>query len=103
MNTSSWRCCWLLLFLFGSGAHSLAQEEKPPVDLPPIAATVNDDPVYVGEVNSALNAVSQNRQPNPKGLPSVKAELLRQIINRRLAEQALRREGGYVKDSDVDK
>ncbi len=103
MNMSSWRPCWLVLILLGTIDHASGEEEKAPVELPPIAATLDDDPVYVGEITAALSAVSQNRQPNPKGLPTAKADLLRQILNRRLAERTFRREGGYIKDSDIDK
>jgi len=103
MNMSTLRSCCLFVFLLAPSARAVAQEEKSSAALPPVAATVNGDPVFVGEVTAALSSVAQSRQQNPQGLVSAKADVLRQIINRRLAEQAFRREGGYIKDSDIDK
>jgi parvulin-like peptidyl-prolyl isomerase len=70
---------------------------------PPVAATVNDEPVYVAEVDALLQKLLKGRRPDAKGLASTRAEVLKQLVNQHLAMQMLRREGGYVNDSDVNK
>jgi parvulin-like peptidyl-prolyl isomerase len=88
-----------------AGARSLsAQDDKAAKSpAPVVAATINGEPVYVGEVDAAMSDVTKRRQINPQGIDHARAGLLRQIIMRRLAELALERDETYVNPSMVDK
>ena len=85
-----------------SGDRTLAAEDpaaKP--DAPVIAAIVNGDPIYVAEVESIL-AKARGGRGGWRPTPAMQAETLRQIVNQRVAEDALNRDEAYVKKSEVD-
>lgn len=83
------------------GAAAPAQDEKPAAT-PPVAAIVNGEPIYVSEVNRLLQRASEAGVLN-SGVPSrAVAGMLKQMIHRRLALQALKRQGGYVTDDEVN-
>ncbi len=92
-------CCALTV----SGlAWSEDQDPKPPAPLP-IAATVNGEPIYVAEVEASMAAVAKRRQLTSKALEKTKAEVLRQLIHKRMVAIALKREGTYASDAAVEK
>ncbi len=74
-----------------------------PVSQTAVAATVGQTPIYVGEVERQLQRVLSRRQVAQKLLPSAKAEILRELVNRRLVEHYLLRAGKVVTKQDVDK
>ena len=80
-------------------------EQSPAQSGPPleIAATVNGEPIYVGEIDTTLDMMAKSRQPTTKSRAQTQAEVLRQIVNRRLAEIALRRDDAYVTQAQIDK
>jgi parvulin-like peptidyl-prolyl isomerase len=78
-----------------------AQEKAP--DPPQVAVTIDGDPIYVSEVEVMLSNLQKNRQVSPQAAPIARAELLNQLISRRLAERVLRRDEAYVKTEDVEK
>src|SRR5437016_3701476 len=82
------------------GAH--AQDAKK-AEEPPVAAVVNGDPLYVAEVDGALALTAKRRHATPNMQASAKAEMLRQLIDRRLVEVAIKRDGGYVQDAEIEK
>ena len=90
----------IALWLAVAGAAG-AQEKAP--DPPQVAATIDGDPIYVSEVGVMLSNLQKNRQVSPQTAPIAMAELLNQLISRRLAERVLRRDEAYVKNEDVEK
>lgn len=69
----------------------------------PVAATVDGDPIYLGEVEAMYNTLTGNRpKQGPAGMAG-RAEALQQLIMRRLAEKALMRDSVYVTQAEVDK
>jgi parvulin-like peptidyl-prolyl isomerase len=58
-----------------------------------VAATVNDEPISSGEVRTGMQVVLQGRQVAPATVPLVEAEVLAQLIDRRLVEGRLRKAG----------
>jgi parvulin-like peptidyl-prolyl isomerase len=89
-------CCLTTL------ANIAGAQEKPPEPLQ-VAATVDGDPIYVSEISVMLSNMQKSRQINPQTAPVVMAELLNQLVSRRLAERVLRRDEAYVKAEDVEK
>jgi len=70
----------------------------------PIAATVNGDPVYVSEIDALLGRVAQiGGGKNTKESAKSRADALKQLVNRRLAAQALTAEGGYYTEPEIEK
>ncbi len=94
----------LLSFSLLASTASLAQEapEEEP-EGPAVAAVVNGDPVYVGEVDAGVTDTLKLRQLNREGLEHARADMLRDIISKRLIEQALEKQGGYVDSAAIDK
>jgi parvulin-like peptidyl-prolyl isomerase len=82
---------------------SLARAQEKASEPPQVAATIDGDPIYVNEVDALLSTLQKNRQVSPQTTPIARAELLNQIISRRLAERVLRRDEAYVKNEDVEK
>jgi peptidyl-prolyl cis-trans isomerase C len=76
-----------------------AQESPKAAKTPPIAATINGQPIYVAQVNALLNAANMARNKTPRN----QADVLKQIIKRILATQAIEREGGYFTKEEIDK
>ena len=89
-----WLACW-----------SLAKDAPAPVGGAefPIAATVNGDPVYVGEVEAMALKLSNGAKMTGNSAIYRKADALRQLITRRLGEAVLTRDEQYVKKAEVDK
>jgi peptidyl-prolyl cis-trans isomerase C len=72
-------------------------------ETPPIAATVNGDPIYLGEVEAMYNTLTGNRPKQGSAGMLGRADALQQLIMRRLAEKALTRDSVYVTQGEVDK
>jgi peptidyl-prolyl cis-trans isomerase C len=100
MSTFSKRASLAVVFCLTVVGLAGGQEKAP--DPPQVAATIDGDPIYVSEVAVMLSNMQKNRQVSPQTAPLVMAELLNQVISRRLAERVLRRDD-YVKDEDVEK
>ena len=92
---------WLAL----SAAGAATAQEKPaePADGPQVAATVDGDPIYVSEVDGVLSTLQKTRQVSMQATPIARAELLNNLISRRLAERILRRDEAFVKEEEVAK
>ncbi len=103
MKQASKRSLILVAIVLCGWTPALAQQKSPPaLPKPQVAATVNGDPVYVGEVvNAKLNDMIKVRRAERLQPEIAMAELLRDVINKRLVEQAITREGG-VDDAAVE-
>ena len=107
MNGSFWRnggrvglvCCVLA---FAGPAWSEDESENPAAALP-VAATVNGEPIYVAEVEVNMASIAKRRQLTAKAMDKTKAEILRQLIHKRLVVITLKREGTYASDAAVKK
>jgi parvulin-like peptidyl-prolyl isomerase len=86
-----------------AGGGWLMAADEPKSNTPPIAATVNGQPVFVAQVNALLRAANQSRGGRVEQNPKTQAEVLRQLIKRALATQAIEREGGYFTDEELAK
>ncbi len=88
-----------LLFSFVALAWSLSvpgaalAQEAPsqPADLPPVAAYVNGQPIFVSEMESRYQEIAQKRRLNTERAARTRAEILKQLVNRRLALTELRK------------
>ncbi len=101
------RCCAALALacsLWAAGRLALAEEEqaKEPA-LPPVSAMVNGEPVFVAEVEASLQKIAKPRNIAPQAMTKARAEVLRQLINQHLALAALKRDGSYFTESEIDK
>ncbi len=86
-------------------AAGLWAQEKPAAkaETPPVAATVNGESIYIGEIEAGMTDILKLRQVNREGIEHARAGMLRDIINKRLIEQALDKEGSYIERSVVEK
>lgn len=78
------------------------KKSEPPADSPPIAAVVNGEPLYLAELESKYASVAKERGLDTARTQRSKAEMLDQLINRRLATQALERVGKLVTDKEME-
>lgn len=98
-------CAAVLLLLAAGGAGAQEKQdkdEKPTAESPPVAALVNGEPIYVAELNANYESIAKERQLGAARANRSKAELLTQLINRRLATQALERSGTLVSAKELD-
>ncbi len=70
---------------------------------PPVAATVNGNPVFVAEMGAVLQQVKQVQGAVAAQSAQTQAELLKQLVQRRLVVDLLTREGGYYTEEEVQK
>ena len=104
MSNCSLRAVLALAACLIAPGRAIAQEKKDDsAEGPQVVATIDGDPIYASEIDVMLSNLQKNRQVNPQSAPFVRAELLNQVINRRLAERVLRRDEAYVKDADIEK
>ncbi len=90
-------CVCHLLLLAGE---TLAQ--TPSAASQEVAAIVDDDPIYTAEVTRLLNKVAQGHDVNPAASPLLKAQILEEIINRRLVLAYARRTGSAPTPEEID-
>lgn len=94
-----------LAVLTSATANSSAQlpgaEDSYAKRLGPIVATVGDEPIYGNEVNATLAATLRGRRIARDSLPRLRAEVLEQIVKRRLVAGFLRRDEAGVGDEQV--
>ncbi|MGA2799382.1 MAG: SurA N-terminal domain-containing protein, partial [Thermoguttaceae bacterium] len=88
--------CRLLLV----ASEALAQKQSATVQ--EVVATVDDDPIYSAEVTRLLNKVARGHDVNPVVSPLMKAQILEEIVNRRLVLAYARRTGCAPKTEEID-
>ncbi|MGA2062275.1 MAG: peptidylprolyl isomerase [Thermoguttaceae bacterium] len=88
--------CHLLLV----AGETLAQKQSAVVQ--EVAATVDDEPIYAAEVTRLLNRVVRGHEVNPAVSPLMKAQILEEIVDRRLVLAYARRTGCAPKTEDID-
>jgi parvulin-like peptidyl-prolyl isomerase len=71
-------------------------------DLPPVAVYVNGEPIFVAELLHNYENIAEARQLSEGRADRSKAELLDQLINRRLAIQAIERIGTLVSGQELN-
>jgi parvulin-like peptidyl-prolyl isomerase len=94
--------CLLNLAVLALGQDEPNDEPDPKAD-PLVVATVNGDPVYIGEIEAGYAELSKLRGATSGGPDYTKAKLLRDTINKRLVEQAMERDGSYVDQAQVNR
>ncbi len=70
--------------------------------LPPVAATVNGDPIFVAEVESGVQIVQNTGRVRKVKPEDLSAEVLSQLIDRRLASRAIEREATLFKEGEIE-
>lgn len=70
---------------------------------PPVTALVNGDPIYVAELEANYQAMASRWRLDAARADRSKAELLDQLVNRRLVLLALERAGNFVDPGELDK
>lgn len=93
-------CAFGMAFGLVTAGALLAADEK---TAPAVAATVNGEPIYVAEVNVLVRKMVQTGNANAAIPAATSADMLKQIINRRLAAQAMKREGGFFTEEEIKK
>jgi peptidyl-prolyl cis-trans isomerase C len=68
-----------------------------------VVATVGDEPIEAGEVNRRLDAVTRGKKIAPDALPVVQAQVLSEIVDRRLILAYARRTQSGAAAGEVDK
>jgi parvulin-like peptidyl-prolyl isomerase len=82
---------------------SAAAEGPAPRGIEIVAATVGHEPIYAQEIEPLLRKVTGSRQVAPSALPLLKAQLLEEVVNRRLVLAYASREEGDSLRAEVDK
>ena len=81
-----------------------AQEKAaapPDPNAPPVAVLVNNDPIYVAELEASFAAMNRRQRIEPSQAARVRAELLESLVNRRLVVQALERDAKLVEPREI--
>src|SRR3989304_5337455 len=88
--------CHLLLI----ACETLAQ--KPSADMQEVVAAIDDEPIYESDVIRLLNKVTRGHDVNPAASPLLQAQILEEIIDRRLVLAYARRMGTTPTPEEVD-
>jgi parvulin-like peptidyl-prolyl isomerase len=67
-----------------------------------VAATVNGDPILVGEVKFAINTTLQQLGPSAVAVPAMEAQVLNQLIDQRLIESFLKNAGKAPTPEEIE-
>ena len=90
---------WLFSFLL-IDTPGLAQ---PVPTEPAVAATVGDDPIEVVEAQQMMDLIFRNKKPTGDMLPMAQAQVLEEIVNRRLVLAYTHREGDAPSAAELAK
>jgi parvulin-like peptidyl-prolyl isomerase len=102
MHQAPARTVGIAVLLLAACAGAQDKATKPAPGAPPIAAIVNGEPIYVAELEISYQSITRQRELDPARVDRSKAELLDQLINRRLVTQALERQGTLVSPKELD-
>ena len=80
-----------------------AKEAAAALPQPPVAATVNGEPIYVAEAQAYFSRIAQKRRLPLQGQEKNKAEVLKQLVQQRLVAKALQRDGNDVDEKAIQK
>jgi len=84
-------------------AAELAAEGLSRLEPAAVVATVGDEPIEAGEVNRRLDAVTRGKKIAPETLPVAQAQVLSEIVDRRLILAYARRTQSGAAAEEVDK
>ena len=90
----------LLGWRAGASAQPAARDQPP--GKPVVLATVDGQPVYAGEVAALLVAIPRSDKLPPRQRARVEAQLLEQLIDRRLVVRYLRRHDQAISQHHID-
>jgi len=90
--------CAAVGLVAGAAAQGLSRLEPAAV-----VATVGDEPIEAGEVNRRLDAVTRGKKIAPDALPVVQAQVLSEIVDRRLILAYARRTQSGATAGEVEK
>jgi parvulin-like peptidyl-prolyl isomerase len=67
----------------------------------PVAVLVNDEPIYVAELEASFAAMNRRQRVEPAQAARLRAELLESLVHRRLVVQALQRDPKLVEPKEI--
>ncbi len=80
-----------------------AEPAPEPRPLPPVAATVDGEPIFVSEIEATYQYMQRSGSIRGSRPEDVKAALLSQLVDQRLAQHALARDPTLIKEGEVEK
>jgi parvulin-like peptidyl-prolyl isomerase len=84
-------------------SHAASQDPiAPAADLPPVAATVDGDPIFVVEMDSTIEQMQKDGRMPRGDINVVKAALLTQLVDRRLVVHQLARDESLIKAGEIE-
>jgi peptidyl-prolyl cis-trans isomerase C len=69
---------------------------------PPVAALVDGNPIYVAEINQAVEQATKSAKLSPNEIELAKAQVLESLIDRRLAALALLQDTSLYSEKQID-
>jgi parvulin-like peptidyl-prolyl isomerase len=84
------------------GTSYAAAQDPPSAEQRVVVATVGDEPVYVAEVDRLLDKVRREQKVNPPALPVLRAQVLAEIVDRRLVLAYAKRKKSGATAAEVD-
>ena len=81
---------------------SVASEENRSKNQPTAAAVVNGEPIYLREIDRAVESATARRKVSNEALPALTAGLLDRLIDRRLVAQQLAKGTNAARASEID-
>ncbi|MEX0977735.1 MAG: peptidylprolyl isomerase [Pirellulales bacterium] len=102
-HASRWVVFATLVVCILAGAAQAQDKDAAPADpnAVPVAVLVNDEPIYVAELEASFVAMNRRQRVEPAQAVRVRAELLEQLVNRRLVVQALERDAKLVEPREI--
>ena len=77
-------------------------QDEPAAGPSVVAATVGDEPVYASDVERLLGKVTGRQAVNPAALPVLQAQVLSEIVDRRLVLAYARRTGSGATPAEIE-
>ncbi len=87
-----------VVFLTGAATPEAAPSAAPDA----IVAKVGDEAIRAGDVERLLKTVTQGKPVNPEALPLIQAQVLDEILSRRIVLAYARRTGAAPNDKEID-
>lgn len=99
--------CLFAVLLAAGGAGGQEKSPAQPASPPRggakvVVATVGDEPINAADVERLLGEASGNKEVNPAALPLLQAQVLSEIVNRRLVMAYARRTGIAPSQAEID-
>ena len=88
--------------LLVSSGDRVAAQDRSPAEQQVVVATVGGEPIHQSEVDRLMDKVSRGQKINPAALPVLQAQVLSEIVDRRLVLAYARRKKSVAGPAEVD-